>query len=304
MKRVLIICTALIIITIFILFFFNNRKDDNSQAIASDNVVGNKPDINDIQKGLYDEIINRYLSTDDNQVVDTNFRFFEKQNVLVEIKYKTGLKKYDICDVETNEYHSLPLAPTSAEFYRFISENDIDFLSDGTNTISPYREFPYIINCFRNSEESDYEIKTEPFFLNVAQEVLLGANRGSIVAYEIMNIDNGFEISFKPADSNKGDFYAGFTYIPITHTLYSHTASNNVETSQLIFEFENTQFDASINNETLQNIKSEYYKGAEIKNDGCDCRLIINLQEKTKQYYVNILHREDEDIPYAVISFK
>lgn len=300
--QVIILCTILVIVAIGTFFLIKYLKDNNIPEETVNKVIN--PNVSNEQKGIYDEIINKYLTNNDNEVVDTSFRFLEKQNVLVETIYKTGFRKFEMFNAETKECNSLPSVPTIMKFYRFNNENEIFFLSDGTNTVSDFREFPYIIKCVRNSIKSDFEIKTEPFFLDVSQEVVLGRNGGSVVAFEILNKDSDIEIFFKPASSNKMDFSMPFDFIPITHTIYAYHIDNNVRTKRLIFDFENTQLDTSINNEGLKNIKNEYFEGVECRNESNGCRLIIDLKEKAKQYNVNIRHSEDKDISYAIISFK
>lgn len=269
MKRtqVIMLCALPVIMAIGILFLVKNMTGDNKPEEATNKVINNNPTMSNEQQGIYDEIINKYLKTNDNEVVDTNFRFFEKRNVLIETKFKTGFSKFDIYNAETKEYHSLPSMTTIMKFHRFNSENEIVFLSDGTDTVSNFREFPYIIKCVKSSGKSEYEIKTEPLFLDVSQEVVLGRNGGNVAAFEILSKEDGIEIAFKAASSNKMEFSIPFASIPITRTVFTHQDDNNTSTKRLIFNFENTQFDASISQGPENNSRSEYFERLEWNNE-------------------------------------
>jgi len=181
------------------------------------------------QKTPMGEILKKYR---DRRVADVVG--FRDRYVLIESTVPSLLHRFDLHDLETGEMDSLPTMPYNVRLHRIVDENRIIFHADGSNTETPHKDFPFILECVRPKVNLPFQEKRISRYLPVSHGVVIGSKNDAALI-DIWIAEDGVGILFGPAEGRELWFYAGTTDIPRTKTEYLE------EKNQLVITFEGTR---------------------------------------------------------------
>jgi hypothetical protein len=183
---------------------------------------------------------------------------------------------------------------------KIVDENQIIFLSSGTNSEEPsYRTFPYILKCIRdssNDNSNEFKEITEDKYFNLNEQSTFGSKCG--IATDIKMTEEGIKINFIPLPGEEGGFWADYTNVPETNVSY------NKDENQLIFNLKDAKVDSNYLNDSLKsNLGNQYIKSFKFDVSENNVSLLINLSEKASQYNVKIGYNQN-NMPNEEIRFK
>ena len=278
----------------------SSSVSEANQAAYSDAIpqnAANKLTIEDIKKThIIGEIINiTQFNTDYALVEFVNWEY-------------SDASRFTLFNLRTGDMDTLPLGCCKVKLSEIRSENEFVFFSDGTDTESGMRRFPFIIECRRNYENtgsdgdfSDYIIDR---YFRIDEATDFGVKEYEVINDIKMTMD-GIDILFGPAAGKEGWFYAAYTYIPRTKIIY------NSDENQLIIKFEKTEVSQNVK-KNLREMKegNHYIKSFSFTKEGEDSIVKLNLTPLAKYYSAKvdriIEYKETETIdkPFVSINFK
>lgn len=263
-----------------------------SKVNINTNEIPNK--IDNERKLSLEDVKKKYS---DNEIV--NIETY-KHYVLVESRKDTYANSFHLYNLKTGHKDILPVMPFYCKLENIVHENHINFLADGTNHITPSREFPFIIECRREEENSDYGSEFRAYHRNKyfeINEVTKFGDKENEVISDVKVTLNGIEILFEPMKGKESEFYAGDIKIPPTEISY------NLEKHQLIVKFTSTIVSEDMKKLSTKNEDNYYLDSYQLSKENDSSIVILNLKDTTKFYTADIECISDYGLPYLSISF-
>lgn len=221
--------------------------------------------------------------------------------VLAEVIDSSNRNFFELYNLKTSDCDTLPTLPYKVSLSEIISENNIEFMSDGDNYESSVKTFPFKIKCFRTAENTngnlDFYALREAAYLPTDTIVTLGKDIKAVIS-DVKTSLNGVEILFSPADKDDTSFFADETNIPLTDTELIK------DKNQIRFKFKNTSIDNNLSiNKIIKTDSNLYFKSIELISNDNASNIIINLNTSISAYNIEI-DRLSNNLPFAKIRFK
>lgn len=246
-----------------------------------------------------EDIKSRYTGGENGKII--NLTTFNDYYVLVECKYDTYSKGFDLYNMKTGDKDNLFRGAHSTKLEKIESENYFVFITDVPNNENGHKYFPEIIKCFRYQEipgsDEEFNLTHKDLYLKVDQGVEMGSKSNESMADLKISLD-GFEVLFEPAEGKEGEFYAAYTSIPSTKTSYDK--ANN----RLIIEFEDTSISRRIKTVYIDE-ENRYLSSIDVEKEGANTVLKVNLKDTAKYYNIELSHLDPsiDDFPYLDFDF-
>lgn len=172
-----------------------------------------------------EEVVSAYT---DSEVLST--LRLEDIYLLVEYQIPTHSNKFNLHNLKTGKIDSISTAPDFVTIYNIVDENEILFLSDGTNSENYFKIFPYLIESKRVIGDNgiDYfESMRKEMYFSINDEVT-GGNDKSQELFDIKIISDALQLFFKPEIGEESDFHAAASTIPETNIYYDDITNSLV----------------------------------------------------------------------------
>lgn len=270
---------------------FSNKSDPQTDATAGKT-----------NKLTIEEIKAKYTGGEAGKIV--YMTTYKSQYILVEYSIDgTSGHFFDWYNLKTGDRDALPTYAYHVKLNKIVDENHIRFIYDGTNNVNNHRYFPEIIECYRGQEitgyEGDFYQVKHKYYLPVDQGFNMGNKPNETIADIKVSLE-GLEVLFEPMQGEEGGFYAAYTTVPPTKTSYD-------KTKNLFFiEFENTDIDSKLDLSKISE-QNRYLNSVNIKRNGLNTTLEVNLKDTAKYYTIYFSHLEPmytiDDFPYLDFNF-
>lgn len=221
---------------------------------------------------------------------------FDEIYVIVESHRPTFVNNFDFFNFITGEMKRLPTIPNNVKLHKIKNPCSFLFYADGTDHINNDRKFPFIIECGCNEKGEEFYMNQLTRYFPLNKEVKIGGKTTAALK-DVKITLNGIEASFGPIEGIRGDFYAGYTNIPITKTNY------DIDQNQFIITLEGTQLQNSMKQKELS-ADNPFLKSIDLIENESGCKIIVNLKTEAK-YYTGKKGWTDpsENTPYVKFSF-
>lgn len=286
----------------------SNLKDriEKLEGEFKDNKINSNENIdNKKDKGSFtlEEIKNQYDSDNIKNITEYTGKFSKVKYVLIEVKEDTLANRFVLYNLRTGDKDVLPTYPYYVKFEKIESENRIIFINEGTNHISPHREFPSKIICIRDEEnpnrEDDFLVSSieKKLYFKLDRSVNFGL-KGKEVIKDIRVTLTGIEVLFEPVEGYESDFYAGDTMLPVTETSYDE------KNKEFILRFKDTKITENLKYSNFQQ-NNYYIKSIKVTEEGENSLIILNIDD-TAKYYTGVKKDTFADgggFPYLSLEF-
>jgi len=240
-----------------------------------------------------DDIKNKYTNSKILNITNIN-----ADNILVESQLSGSANSFDLYNLKTGEVDNLPTMPEYVTLEKAVNENYFIFEATGKNSESSFVSFPFIIKCFRisndvNKQDNFVSIDEDEYY-DLNRSVLAGSKDNSLLS-DINITFTGFEVVFKPNDGDNAEFNADAVAIPHTKTSY------NSSTNQLTLEIETGSLSKYINNNVENNTENNtYISSYKITQKDNKTYIVLSLNKNVMSYLVKI---KVDGYPYFLVTF-
>lgn len=270
----------------------NQNTLENKEELQAEKTTKNN------DKLTLDDVKSKYTGGENGQIVNvTTYNQF----ALIEYINSANLHCYDWYNLKTGDKDILPIYGNNAKLEGIKNENDIWFTTDGVCTLNGHRYFPAIIRCYRAQEvtgyDGDFHMLINNLYMKIDQQFNMGVKSNETIA-DIKVSLKGVEVLFEPMKGKEDTFYAAYTTVPPTKTSY------DIAKNRFIIEFQNTNIDKAYNKSKI-NEQNRYLSSIDIKRDGLNTILTINLKDTAKYYTIDFTHLEPgiDDFPCLQFNF-
>lgn len=287
LKKLALVFILVLLSLSFISCSNQNKSYDNIQASKTNE-----------DKLTVDEIKANYEDGENGQWVDVTTY---NQYVLVEYINSADLQGFDWYNLKTGDKDTLPVQPYHVKLERIQNENNIWFISDGVMTLNGHKYFPERIECHRGQEitgfDGDFSQTLHSIYLKIDQEFDMGVKANEAIS-DIKVSLKGVEVLFEPIPGEEAMFHAAYTTVPPTKTSYDKTKN------QFIVEFKNTDINKAYVEYEI-NEQNRYISSVDVRKDGSNTILSINLKDTANYYTIDFSHLEPviDDFPYLDFNF-
>jgi hypothetical protein len=227
-----------------------------------------------------DEIKKRYPENEIKEI-----RNIGEDYVLVESEIETFANRFDLYNLKTKKVDTLPTGFEYVTLEKIEGEDYFIFLATGKNSESPFKQFPYLINCFRVRHEggmyNNFTAVNEEKYFDLNKALQAGSKAGSVMSDLDVTFD-GIEVMFKPAEGMGNGFYADATDIPPTEISYDKGKN------QMTIQIDTDKLGDSLKNGIISTDANQFISSYEIVKKDNKTNLILSLREAAKMYIARI----------------
>lgn len=205
--------------------------------------------------------------------------------VLVESEKETFANRFDLYNLKTGNVDTLPTGFEYVTIQKIENENFFIFLASGRNSESPFKQFPYLINCFRIKNDAGMynsftDIREDKYF-DLTEAVQAGSKSGSIMSDMNISFD-GLEVMFKPQKGMESGFYADASDIPPTGTTYDKNKN------QMTIQFETDKLGENLKTGIFNTDNNQFISSYDLDKRDNKIILILSLRDTAKKYIAHI----------------
>lgn len=298
--------TIIIVIVLQMLCFAScAEKDKVEEKVIANNESTIKKDDTTSNEGGQKSNNKKSLTIDDIKKMyadqNINLTTYTDKYVLVESQINNVPNVFELFNLETGDRDVLPTLGDYAKLNKIVDENNIIIISSGKNVEGDYSTFPYIMKISRDKENIDniydFKVETEDYYAKITEAITFG-NKPGLLAYIKADLSK-ITVFFKPIPGDGGNFFAGYTNVPVTHVSYIK------DKAQIVFECEKSIFDSKYKNSNkIFPDKNMYYSSIEMKKEDQNIKIIVSLKDAAKEYTVKIKNTQEQYLPYAEILFR
>lgn len=156
--------------------------------------------------------------------------------------------------------------------------------------------------CSRAKEitgyDTDFNMTMTDLYKRVEEGFEFGVKRDVLIS-DLKVTLTGVEVSFAPMKGKEGEFYVAYSTIPVLRTSYIP------DKNQFVLEFKDTEISSNIVTGKIKE-QNGYVYSVELKEDGANSVVTINLKNTAKFYNAKVDHEEPltDGSPYVRFTFR